>query len=137
MADLSAVRAALAATLDTIPGLRVSPIFVSQVNPPMAVIMPQPRQVLRFDTFGEGVSFMLMIQLLAAFGEDSGSQAQLDAYLGTGPGSIEAALIADPTLGGVADNANIDTIGRYGLTEWAGQSYLGAQCMITVMARTP
>lgn len=138
MADLGAVRTALAATLTSaIPGMRVSATFVSQVNPPAVIIMPQPRQVLRFDTLGGGVSFLLMAQLLATYAEDSGSQAQVDAWIGTGTQSIAAAIAANPTLGGVVDSCNLDTIGQYGTIEWAGQVYMGARCMITVMARTP
>jgi hypothetical protein len=138
MADLGTVRAALAATLSSgIPGMRVSATFASQINPPAAIIMPQPRQSLRFDTFGGGVSFLLMIQLLAQYGEDTGSQAQLDSWIGTGPQSIPAAIAANPTLGGIADNCNVDTIGQYGSIEWAGQTFMGARVMVTVLARTP
>lgn len=137
MADLTAARVALAKTLSDIAGIRASPIFTAQVNPPAAIVMPQGRQSIRFDALGGSISFLLMVQLLASYAEDSGSQAQLDAWIGTGPNSVRAALLTDPTLGGVVDDANLDSIGNYGLTEWAGQTYLGARCMISVMARTP
>jgi hypothetical protein len=135
VADPSAIRAALAAVLGRVTGIRTVPDFQSQVVPPIAVVMPQRRQILKFDTLGGGVSYLLYAQLLVAFNVDSAGQAALDAFLSTeGASSIDAAVRADPTLGGAADSCNLDMVGGYGPIEWAGQTYLGAQAMFTVMA---
>ncbi len=135
MADLTTAQNALATVLSTIPGLRVSSGFAAQVNPPAAIIMPQPAQSLRFDTMGGGISYLLRIVLLASYTQDSSSQAAMNAYLATtGTSSIAAKILANPTLGGKVESANMDAARGYGLMEWAGQQYLGAQILVTVLA---
>jgi hypothetical protein len=138
MASLATVRQSLATALGVIPGLRVSADYQSQVNPPAAIIMPQPRQSLRFDALGGSVSYLLRIVLLGSAVEDTSSQALMDGYLATtGSSSIAAALAANPTLSGACDYCNMETVNGYGLMEWAGQTYLGTQVLITIMASTP
>lgn len=135
MADLTAVCNALATTLSTIPGLRVSPSFVSQVNPPAAIIMPQPAQSLRFDTLGGGISYLLRVVVLTGYTEDQSSTALMNSYLAsTGPSSVNAVIKADPHLGGAVESANLDAVRGYGLNDWAGQTYLMSQFLVTVMA---
>ena len=135
MADLGSACSALATTLGNIAGLRVSPTFLAQVNPPAAIIMPQPSQSLRFDTLGGGISYLLRVVLLVSYAEDQSSIALMNGYLAsTGPTSVAAAIKANPTLSGAVESANLDTIRGYGLMDWAGQQYLGAQCLVTVMA---
>lgn len=138
MADLTAVCNGLAAVLGQIPNLRVSPQFTAQVNPPAAIILPQPGQSLRFDSFGGGVSYLLRVVLLASYTEDTGSVALMNSWLAsTGPSSVSAVIAANPRLAGVYDYATVDSIRGYGLREWAGQQYLGADVVVTVMAATP
>ena len=135
MADLTSVSNALATVLRTIPGLRVSSGFTAQINPPAAVVMPQPSQALRFDAFGGAVSYLLRIVLLASYTQDTSSVAALNTYLATsGPSSISEVLRLNPSLSGAVESANMDTVRGYGLMEWAGQQYLGTQILVTVMA---
>lgn len=135
MADLTSVRNALAAALSGISGLRVVPENQSQVNPPMALVLPQPQQVLRFDTLGGGISYLLRIILLVSYVEDLSSQLLMDSYLAsTGTSSIAAALKANPTLSGAVDYCNVDSVRGYGLMDWAGQQYLGSQLLVTAAA---
>lgn len=137
MADLTACCNGLAAVLaPVIP--RVSPSFQAQVNPPCAVIVPQPQQSLRFDALGGAVSYLVRIVLLASYVEDASSVAQMNAWLATtGPQSVPEAIRASPRLAGVYDYINVESVRGYGLMEWAGQQYLGAQVLVTVMAATP
>ena len=138
MADLTAVCNGLAAVLQQIPGLRVSSQFVAQVNPPAAIILPQQQQALRFDTLDGGCSYLLRIILLASYTEDASSVALMNSWLATtGSGSLNAVLKANPRLPGIYDFATLESIRGYGLMEWAGQQYLGAQGIVTVMAVTP
>lgn len=138
MADLQACRQALASALGVIQGLRVSADFQAQINPPAAIIMPQPQQALRFDALGGSVSYLLRIVILGSYTEDASSQTLMDGYLAsTGASSVAAVLAANPTLGGVVDFCNMDSVRGYGLMEWAGQQYLGSQIMLTVAAKTP
>jgi len=134
MADLTSVCDALAAVLDNIPGLRVNSGFTSQVNPPAAIVLPQPGQSLRFDAFGGGISYILRVVVLVPYTQDSSSVNAMNAYLATaGPSSVSAAIQ------GAQKNAaweciDMDSVRGYGLTDWAGQTYLGAQIPVTVMA---
>jgi hypothetical protein len=135
VADLGAVRTALAGVLGGIANLRVSPVFLAQVNPPAAVIMPNTAQPVRFDSLGGGVSFLLRVVLLVAYTEDASSQALMDGYLSsTGAASVEAAVAANPTLSGAVQFCNVDSYRGYGLGDWAGQQYLQAQIMLTAAA---
>jgi hypothetical protein len=138
VADLTAICNGLAAVLGGVPGLRVSPTFVAQVNPPAAIIIPQPGQSLKFDTIDGGVSYLLRVVLLVGYAEDTSSVALINTYLAsTGPSSVLAAIKASPRLAGVYDYANVESVRGYGLMEWAGQQYLGSQVLVNVMAATP
>lgn len=139
MADLAAIRTALANTLQTaLPGppqLRVSSVSVGTVNPPEGVIMPQPSQGLRFDTFDGGVTFAMRIALMVGIADNTSSQALLDSYLSTtGPFSIAAALKANPRLGGAVEYCNMDGFRGYGMIDWGGVAYLGTQITLTILA---
>lgn len=143
MADLDAIRKALASMLsDGIPNLRAYPTFQSQINPPCAVIMPQPNQVWSLQTFEGGGVFYLRIVILVSYLEDASSQSSLDAYLSSsGSSSIWQLLRANPTLSGACEDCTITSIrgygagnSAYGLTEWAGQQYLASNLLLNVMA---
>lgn len=135
MADLTAVCNSVGTTLATISGLRVSNQFVSQVNPPAAVVMPQPGQALRFDTLDGGITYFLRVVLLVSMTEDTSSVALLNSYLATtGASSVAQTLRLAPRAAGVYDYAIMDSVRGYGMMEWAGQQYLGAQILVQAMA---
>lgn len=146
MADLAAVRAALAATIQanvTINGqpLPCSPILQGQVNPPMALIAPQPGQSIVFDTMDGGlgypgsVTYHLRVIMLVSNGEDFSAQALIDNLLSTSEaGSVIAAIQNNPRLGGAVHYAVPTTAHGYGLREWAGQQYFGADLLVSVAA---
>lgn len=139
MADLNALRQALATALSVIPGLRVFPDFVSAPSPPAAIILPGTGgtggQVMRFDALGGAVSYLCRIILLVSYTEDASSQALMDSYLSsTGTSSIAAALAANPRLGGACDYCNMEQARGYGLMTWAAQEYLGTQIPVTIAA---
>ena len=138
MADLTACCNGLAVVLQQVPGLRVSSQFAWQVNPPAAVIVPQPQQSLRFDALGDSVSYLVRVVLLASATEDTSSVALMNSWLATsGQNSVPAVIKNNPRLAGIYDYAVLESIRGYGLMEWAGQSYLGAQLLVTIMAATP
>jgi hypothetical protein len=59
----------------------------------------------------------------------------MNGYLATtGASSVAAIIKANPSLGGAVESANLDMFRGYGLMDWAGQQYLGAQGLVTVMA---
>lgn len=135
MADLTAVCTSVGNVLATIPNLRVNSQFVSQINPPAAVVMPQPGQSLRFDTLDGGITYFLRVVLLVSLTEDTSSVSLLNSYLATtGTLSVSQALRLSPRAAGVYDYAIMDSVRGYGMMEWAGQQYLGAQLLVQAMA---
>ncbi len=133
MASLTTIRQALSDTVDNVPGLRAFPTFQSQVNPPVAIIIPQRGQMMTWDTEDNSVTYFLQIVLLVSYGEDASSQAALDALLdSTGANSVLGALRASPSLGGQVNYCIPVSVGGYGTTEWAGSQYYG--CTIGVQA---
>jgi hypothetical protein len=134
MADLGAIREALATQISTVPGLRVSATYVSVVNPPAAVIMPQPGQIIQFMTMDGLINYNLRIILLVTMASDTSSQEEMDDLMSTtGLGtSVLDAINADPSLGGSVAWALPSTMTTYGLIEWAGVQYFGTNILVTV-----
>jgi hypothetical protein len=134
--SITQIRTALAATLNTVPGLSATANYQSQVNPPMAIVLPQTGQIITFDTFDNGDTYYLRVILIVSYGEDISSQAALDAYLDpTGSNSVIGALHADPSLGGVVSFCVPTTAVGYGLVEWAGNQYFGTTLTVTVATK--
>lgn len=140
MADLEAVRTALAAAIATIPGLRAAPTVPGQITPPMAVVAPATGTFLDYDQTINGpagviaATYRMRITLFvseASAGPDS--QVQLDSYLSdTGPASVKIAIETDTALAGVVDYAQVTAAQGYGFLQWGGISYLAAHLLITV-----
>lgn len=137
MASVSAIRDGLAARLATIDGLRVSDVVPGQVPVPAAIIKPGARgkDAITFDrTFGRGsdeLTFSVMV--LVSTASDRTAQDALDAYLaGEGASSVKAAIEGDETLGGLVSFAHVVSVREYGLVDYNGVSYLGADFTIEV-----
>jgi hypothetical protein len=128
------VREALAAQLATIPGLRTTTEQADQVNPPVAVIMPVSGTFIRYGaTFDDNADITLRAILLAAKTDTSGGQDLMDTYLAvTGDSSINAAIQADPTLGGIVQSASLAEATGYGLISWNNIEYLGCQMIVEI-----
>lgn len=133
MADLSAIRAGLAARFATISALRYSyTTWPDQIVAPCAITMP--REATWREALGGAPTFVFEVTLLAAPWADRGiprAQEALDAYLDdTGSSSVHAALRGDRTLGGTAHTADVAGFTNYGAVEVNGIEYLG--CILTV-----
>ena len=134
MAVLSDVRAALAAAVDNVPGLRATASVTGDVSPPMAVIIPAPGTFITYDVaFEQGVADMSFeVILLVSYADERAGQLLLDGYLSaTGPSSVPAAVAAARPLGGGADYAVVTDAQNYGLIPWGGVEYLGARLLVT------
>jgi hypothetical protein len=141
MADLSAIRVALAAVITGVgppgQGCRCSPTYLSTVNPPAAVITLQPGLNFAPQTFEGSAQYMLRVTLLASIGSDSSADALLSTWLsvrGSPQTSILSALAANPNLSGACDWAVVQSVHGYGWIDWAGIQYLGANLAIQVGA---
>lgn len=132
MADISAIRAALANRITTATGLRTYAEARDQVSPPVAVILPG----VPFVTYGATMdgAFTANLRILVCISDaapDDKVQKALDAYLGIGAGapsaSIPAAIMADPSLGGAVHFAEPVSVSNYGRIDYAGVIYFGAR----------
>ena len=137
MADLSAIRAGLAARLATTSAVRHAyPRWPDQVNVPCAIVMPRDgnwREALN------GVpSFVFEVTLLIAPWQARGldrAQDALDAYLDdTGSQSVHAAIRGDVTLGGTAHTCDVEGFSEYGSLEVNGTEYIGCKLTVRVWA---
>lgn len=146
MADLAAIRNALAATIqaNTTPQLTSFGYNQSQVNPPMCYVVPQPGQSIVFDTLDQGpvgvggVTYHLRVVLVVSGVDDQSSQANLDAMLSTNePGSVINAIMMNDRLGGAADFAVVTTSHGYGLRFIGDIQYLCADVLVSVAASIP
>ncbi len=137
MADLIAVRAALASQITVQTGLRTLPEARDSIQPPVAVILPgQP-----YVTYGATMdgAFTVNLRVLIVISDaapDEKVQRALDAYLGIGSGttasSIPDAIMADPTLGGIVHFAEPIAISTYGRISYAGIGYFGSRLDVQI-----
>jgi hypothetical protein len=130
----AAVRAALATYLTSSIGLRATPNRFQQINPPMAVVMPQTGSFIRYSVSMDGeTDYTLRVIMLVSEGDSLSGQDLLDVYLSpTGTQSIYAAIQKDPTLGGQVSFCAIIEATAYGLMNFQGIDYLAAHLTIQI-----
>jgi hypothetical protein len=133
VADLTAIRNALAAQITAVAGLRAYGQAKDSVSPPAAVIIPG-RPFMKYGVTMPPIRAADMRLVVLVVVSDSAptdqTQQDLDAYLGIGtgePGSIALALQADPTLGGLVSDSYVDQISTYGRIDYAAVTYFGAR----------
>ena len=146
MASLTEVRAALAARLAVIDGLRVPDLVPPEISPPAAVIVPgvdrlHPAIVYDKAMCGGAHTMHFLVKILVSTAHDVSAQRLLDGYLASaGDTSVKAAIeddMTELTVGDevVADYAQATEVLHYGLTDWAGVTYLGADMHVEVLTR--
>lgn len=142
MASSIEIREGLATNLRTIAGLRVSEWVIGDINPPAAVIVPgDPSRknvyAINYDcTMGRGSDdYIFTVLLMVGNKVERASQEALDEYLaGAGAKSVKAAIESEPTLGGAAHFVNVTGVRDYGIVEYGGQKYVGAEFLVEVTA---
>lgn len=161
MADLAAIRTALAAALATITGLRAFAYIPDSVPVPAAVVGAPS---IAFDkTYGRGLDIIRVpIRVYVCRTSDRLAQARLDAYFETGVGttritddqgvylvgddgaflaaditaaSLKAAIETDRTLGGVAHSTRVTSAEGFGTYTIGGLDVLGAEWQVEVVVR--
>lgn len=139
MADVAAIRTALANQVTTVTGLRTLPEAKDQVSPPVGVVLPGVPLARYGDTLDGALTLNLRILLVISDAAPVEKvQRALDAYLGIGTGtgitSIPAALMKDPTLGGTVHWAIPLQISSYGRIDYAGEGYFGGRLDVQIGA---
>ena len=131
---LAAIRTALAAQLDTIPGLRATANRSDQVVPPMVLVMPIQGSFIRYSVAMDGsAEFSLRAVLVTAKADSTSGQAAMDPFLDvSGASSIYANIQANSTLGGVVQYAALMEATGYGLLTVGTIDYLGCHLIINM-----
>lgn len=135
MSDLNAMCAGLAAQLTAHTGLRAHGKAPGSIAVPAAVVIPSRPAILYGATMdGETTVNLLVIVAVTAANDVAGQDQLLKYVASSGTLSVPAAVQADPTLGGTAEDAVVRQVASYGLIEYAGQQYMGATFLVEVYA---
>ena len=132
MADLSAIRQALADKMGNVYGLRSSATMPDAPRPPQAVILPDR---IEYDLdMGRGAdTFFFLVTVIVGRADDRAAQNNLDRFV-SGSDSIKAAIEADMTLGGVVNFARVTEMTNYRQINVGDTIYLGAEFEVEVVA---
>ncbi len=138
MADVKAIRNALAAQVTAQTGLRCTARPGDTIVPPVAIVLPGEPFVRYGDTMDEAVTItMSLVLIISDAAPADQTQQALDSYLGIGGtqgASIARAILADTSLAGTCEYCEPVTAGNYGRLEYAGQTYFGARINLTIGA---
>jgi hypothetical protein len=131
MADLTAIRTALALAINAGTGLRAEAQAKDQVSPPMALVLPGNPLITFADTMdGTVVIGLSVVLILSDAAPTEKVQRALDAYLGIGIGeeqSIAAAVALNGSLSGTVEWCVPVSVTTYGRIEWNGIEFFGAK----------
>ena len=160
MADIPAIREAIATALATLPGLRTF-AYIPDTVPTPAAIVGAPE--VDFDlVMARGAdTIRLPVRVLVGRADDRRAQIALDTFFETDTGSIrltdeagvylvtetgvpivieatsasvKSVIEADPTLGGAAMSCRVTRAGGYGAYTIGGVDLLGAEWLVEVIA---
>lgn len=138
MADISAIRTALAASVQSVTGLRTDGQARDAVTPPCAVILPGAPLMTYAVTMDGCVDINLAVLVIISDAAPAEmTQRALDTYLSTGEGvdpasSVASAIESNNTLGGLIDFIQSVTVGNYGRIEYSGVGYFGARISVII-----
>jgi hypothetical protein len=140
VADLTAIRNALAASITRYTGLRALAQPGDQITPPVAAILPGNPLINYGSTMNGAVDINLMVLLIISDAAPvDATQRALDTYLGVDQNpaigsSVPEAIEEDNTLGGTVHYIQAISAGSYGRIEYSGVTYFGARINIVVGA---
>jgi hypothetical protein len=136
VAVLGEIRRGLAANLERILGVQVSPYMLANPTPPAIQVVPGE---VEYDlAMGRGLDQLILnVQAFVALGSDIGAQQQLDEFLdGTGAKSVKQAVESDKTLGGSAASARVTrSTGYRAVLRDSGGPVLMAEWEVEVLAK--
>ena len=134
MTAMSDIRTALATKIGNITGLRTAATVPDQVNPPIAVIIPE--RVTYDEAYARGlVVYTFIVQLVVGKVSERTAQTKLDGFVNpTGSTSIKAAIEADKSLGGVVFDSRVTEMTTYTVVQIGDIAYLSCEFRVTVLA---
>lgn len=134
MASIGALRTALQTRLATISGLYAYEVTTGAERMPCSIVFPLAPSAGRFSmaTCGETHEFLVEVHCNLAQGMER-AQDQLDALISpTGTGSVQVAIRADSTLGGLAGTVDVRAFRQYRLSQLNKIPTIMAQIPVTV-----
>lgn len=134
MAAMSDIRTALATSIGTITGLRTAATVPDQVNPPIAVIIPE--RVTYDEAYAKGlVIYTFIVQVVVGKVSERSAQNRLDGFVNpSGQTSIKAAIEADKSLGGKVFDSRVTEMTTYTVVQIGDIAYLSCEFRVTVLA---
>ena len=138
MATPTQIRAALAAQINAaIPGLRIVTDASTVVSPPVIIVLPAQGTYINYLVAEPPGMYDITIRVvvLVSMASERAQLPILDAYLApSGPSSIPAAILADPTLGNITDYCIPSEASGPAEITWSEVAYLGAEITCTAGA---
>jgi len=134
VADISAMRTALATNLGTISGLRASAEVPDNPNPPIGIIN---LDTVDYDgAFNGGLTtYNFVVTVIVGRAAERTMQRKLDSYCApTGSQSVKVAIESERTLGGEAYDLRVERSNVVGSITINDQIYLAAEFTVTVFA---
>lgn len=134
MADITAMRQALANNLGNVSGLRTSPEIPDNPTPPIGVIN---LDTIDYDgAFNGGLTtYNFVVTVIVGRAAERTMQRKLDGYCApTGSQSVKVAIESERTLGGEAYDLRVERSNVVGSITINDQIYLAAEFTVTVFA---
>ena len=134
MASLSDIRTGLANRIATISGLRTAATIPDQVNPPIAIVIPE--RLTYDDAFNRGlVTYSFLVQVIVGKVSERTSQNKIDGFINpTGTTSIKAAIEGDKTLNGAVFDTRVTEVTGYSVVQVGDIAYMSCEFRVTVLA---
>jgi hypothetical protein len=134
MADITAMRQALANNLGNVSGLRTSPEIPDNPSPPIGIIN---LDTIDYDgAFNGGLTtYNFVVTVIVGRAAERTMQRKLDGYCQpTGSQSVKVAIESERTLGGEAYDLRVERSNVVGSITINDQIYLAAEFTVTVFA---
>jgi hypothetical protein len=133
---IRAVMLGLEARLETIPGLQASGVKPELIAPPAAIVGVPPVEDYQEAYARTKYTLRPTITVLTSTALDRAGQLALADYVSlSGRLSIPAAIHADPTLGGVAEAAELVSFRPLSMEDIGRISYYGGLFILRVLVR--
>lgn len=131
MADISAIRTALATNLATISGLRTAAELPDNPNPPVGIVSLDN---IDFDlAFKQGLTlYNFTVTVIVGRAAEREAQRKLNAYCETT--GVKSAIESDRSLDGNAYDVRVTGVTSIGSIQLNDQTYLAADFQVVVYA---
>jgi hypothetical protein len=131
MADISAIRTALATNLATISGLRTAAELPDNPNPPVGIVALDN---IDFDlAFKQGLTlYNFTVTVIVGRAAEREAQRRLNSYCETT--GVKSAIESDRSLDGNAYDVRVTSVTSVGSIQLNDQTYLAADFQVVVYA---